>query len=455
MKITTNLIHVVFVLAALLLLSTCSKPERDNPWDEKSTLNPEAWAPKNFQVEKLTITSNRLSWTYEGDNRIEGFRIDRKKGEEGWHVSIASLQKNIRSWVDENVEPNITYTYRIYTFAGDKLSKEESISSITDFAAPSNLRITASSFISATLEWDDNSNFEEGFKVERKQDNGNWQVLAQLTANVTSYTDNSIDLLEYDYSYRVFALYQGNGSSVSNIVNALRMVITETAYGINMTLIRIDGGSFQMGSNEYNSNEQPVHSVTLSTFYLGKFEVTQAQWRAVMGTSPSYFSGCDDCPVEQVSWDDAHAFIQKLNQASGRNYALPTEAQWEYAAGGGATNRTKWAGTNDENSLGNYAWFLGNSNSQTHPVGTKNPNALGLYEMSGNVWEWCEDDWHDGYQGAPADGGAWIDSPRGSYRVLRGGSWNHDPSYCRAAIRIGSSPGNRAYSLGFRVVLAP
>lgn len=231
--------------------------------------------------------------------------------------------------------------------------------------------------------------------------------------------------------------------------------MTETAFGLNMKLVKVTGGTFQMGSNEYNSYEQPVHSVTLSTFYLGKFELTQAQWRAVMGTSPSYFSDCDDCPVEHVSWYDVKEFIQKLNQASGRNYTLPTEAQWEYAAGGGATNRTKWAGTNDENSLGNYAWFSNNSNEQTHPVGSKSPNTLGLYDMSGNVWEWCEDDRHDGYQGAPADGGAWIDSPRGSNRMSRGGSWFYNPSFCRAAYRINRPPDRRANGLGFRVALAP
>ena len=229
--------------------------------------------------------------------------------------------------------------------------------------------------------------------------------------------------------------------------------ITETAFGLNMKLVKVTGSTFQMGSSDDNW-ALPVHSVILSTFYLGKFEVTQAQWRAVMGTSPSYFSGCDDCPVERVSWDDAHAFIQKLNQASGRNYTLPTEAQWEYGAGGGTTNRTKWAGTNDENLFGNYAWFFDNSNGQTHPVGTKNPNDLGLYDMSGNVLEWCEDDWHDVYQGAPADGSAWIDSPRNSYRMFRGGGWDYDPSGCRVAFRSGLRPDLSGINLGFRVALS-
>lgn len=229
--------------------------------------------------------------------------------------------------------------------------------------------------------------------------------------------------------------------------------ITETTFGLNMKLVKVNGGTFQMGSDGYNS--EPVHIVTLSTFFLGKFEVTQAQWRAVMGTSPPYFSGCDNCPVEKVSWDDVQVFLQKLNHASGRNYTLPTEAQWEYAAGGGATDRTMLSGTDDESSLGNYAWHKFNSNYQTHPVGIKSPNAQGLYDMSGNVFEWCEDDLHVNYDGAPVDGSAWIDSPRGSSRIYRGGSWQFSTSFCRVAARAGGTPDARNHFVGFRVALVP
>ena len=138
----------------------------------------------------------------------------------------------------------------------------------------------------------------------------------------------------------------------------------------------------------------------------------------------------------------------KLNRLTGKNYRLPTEAEWEYAAGGGSTNRTKWAGTNSESSLESYAWYGSNSNSQTHPVGTKSPNGLGLYDMSGNVWEWCND-WYKGYPGSSG-----ITDYTGSFRVIRSGGWGDGPSYCRAANRR-NTPEGRYVNLGFRVVLAP
>lgn len=229
--------------------------------------------------------------------------------------------------------------------------------------------------------------------------------------------------------------------------------ITETAFGLNMKLVKINGGTFQMGS-DIHSNETPIHTVTLSAFYIGKYEITRAQWQAVMGYDPSYFSDCDDCPVERVSWYDVKSFLQKLNQLSGRNYTLPTEAQWEYTAGGGAIERTIWAGTDVESSLGSFAWYDGNSNSRTHSIGTKSPNALGIFDMSGNVFEWCEDDWHRYYSGAPGNGSAWVDSPRGAYRIYRGGYWLGEPASSRVAFRM-CRPPDFIGGVGFRVALIP
>jgi formylglycine-generating enzyme required for sulfatase activity len=226
---------------------------------------------------------------------------------------------------------------------------------------------------------------------------------------------------------------------------------TETVKGVSFKMVAIKGGTFEMGSNDGYSDEKPVHSVTVSDFYMGETEVTQALWKSVMGTNPSNFKG-DNLPVETVSWNDAKEFITKLNRLTGKNYRLPTEAEWEYAAGGGLTNRTKWAGTNTESSLGSYAWYGSNSNSQTHPVGTKSPNGLGLFDMSGNVWEWCSDwkgDYSSGGQTNPQGPAS------GSGRVLRGGSWGISPSGCRVAYRNHNTPDYRNVSLGFRVALAP
>lgn len=162
-------------------------------------------------------------------------------------------------------------------------------------------------------------------------------------------------------------------------------------------------------------------------------------------------AGYERHPVIYVSWLGAQAYCAWLRTQTGHAWRLPSEAEWEYAAGGGANKRTKWAGTNEQKELGEYAWYDANSGGTTHPVGEKKPNSLGLYDMSGNVWEWCEDDWHGSYQGAPGDGSAWVDSPQGSYRVLRGGSWDDSLVTCRVANRGNNDPTYRNYYLGFRL----
>ena len=221
-------------------------------------------------------------------------------------------------------------------------------------------------------------------------------------------------------------------------------------------MVSVTGGTFTMGwqsgrDGSGDSDEKPAHDVTLRNFSIGRYEVTQAQWRAVMGSDPPelYNKGCDQCPVERVSWNDIQDFLKKLNSLTGKRYRLPTEAEWEYAArGGNQSNDYLYSGGND---IGAVAWYDGNTQS-TRPVGGKKANELGLYDMSGNVYEWCEDDWHGNYQGAPTDGRAWVDSPRGSYRVFRGGGWRSLAEYCRAATRY-NPPTIRNYSVGFRLAL--
>jgi formylglycine-generating enzyme required for sulfatase activity len=170
-----------------------------------------------------------------------------------------------------------------------------------------------------------------------------------------------------------------------------------------------------------------------------------------MGNNPSHFKNNPQNPVENVSWNDAQAFCEKLSQITGKTYRLPTEAEWEYACRAGTTTRY-YFGDND-NQLGNYAWYSENSNNTTHPVGQKKPNAWGLYDMSGNVWEWCEDDWHDSYAGAPDDGSAWLDNDNRSQsrKRLRGGSWGNSPDLCRSALRDRNFPGIHYDRIGFRV----
>jgi formylglycine-generating enzyme required for sulfatase activity len=215
-------------------------------------------------------------------------------------------------------------------------------------------------------------------------------------------------------------------------------------------MVEIPAGSFDMGSNNGEPNEKPMHSVTVAKpFAIGKTEVTQAQWHAVMRNNPSYFQACgDNCPVEQVSWNDIQEFIKKLNAKTGKNYRLPSEAEWEYACragkqqeycGSDIPDRVSWNGANSGSFLSN----------KPHPVATKHPNTFGLYDMSGNVWEWVEDNFHDNYDGAPADGSAWLDGS--SMHVLRGGSWGYEPRFSSAAARNGFGGGIRYYSYGFRL----
>jgi len=192
------------------------------------------------------------------------------------------------------------------------------------------------------------------------------------------------------------------------------------------------------------SDDECQHQVTVKQFSIGKYEVTQADWRAIEGNDPSKFKNCDDCPVEQVSWDDVQEFLKKLNaQYPGKNYRLPTETEWEYAAKGGTKSQHyAYAGSN---TLGGVAWYYDNADSKPHPVGGKSPNELGLYDMSGNVYEWCQDI----YQPYSCDS---KNTTSGRSRVLRGGSWYFNAPYCRAANRYGYEPSVRDNGLGFRLV---
>ena len=224
---------------------------------------------------------------------------------------------------------------------------------------------------------------------------------------------------------------------------------------VSLEMVWITPGTFQMGSppsEQGRDNEGPVHEVTIRQgFYLGKYEVTQAQWEAVMGSNPSYFKGCGDCPVESVSWDDAQAFIRKLNEMEGENrYRLPSEAEWEYAARAGTTTRYSWGdeiGRNRANCHGCGSRWGG---EKTAPVGSFPANGWGLHDMHGNVWEWVQDCWNGSYEGAPVDGSAWESGDCGR-RVLRGGSWLDVPGLLRAAYRLRSSTGSRNIILGFRI----
>ena len=221
-----------------------------------------------------------------------------------------------------------------------------------------------------------------------------------------------------------------------------------------MEFVLVKGGCYKMGSaaGEGTDDEQPAHEVCVSDFYLGKYEVTQAQWQRVMNDTPSHFKQCGpDCPVESVSWDDSQEFIKKVNAAGKKKYRLPTEAEWEYAARSGGKDE-KFAGTSDPKSLGDFAWFRDNSGRATHKVGQKKANGLGLYDMTGNVDEWCQDWYDEAFYKVSLKNNP-VSQNNGVEHSTRGGAWDVNAFRARAAHRSKFEAGWRENTIGFRLAL--
>ena len=220
-----------------------------------------------------------------------------------------------------------------------------------------------------------------------------------------------------------------------------------TVNGVSFKMIAVKGGTFQMGSDDWYEWEKPVQQVTLSDYFIGETEVTQELWSAVMGSNPSGFTGNMQRPVEQVSWNDCQAFISKLNELTGEAFRLPTEAQWEYAARGG--NQAQGRLYSGSDAIDDVAWYKSNSSSTTNPVKTKAPNELGIYDMSGNVYEWCSD-WKGSYSSAAQTDPT--GPATGSARVIRGGGWGNIAKGCRVASRCcGGTPSYSFSDLGLRL----
>jgi len=276
-------------------------------------------------------------------------------------------------------------------------------------------------------------------------------IIVKLT-NGNEYpliTNNSSD---FSSKYNQLAQALNSPSTPTNN-NSSSSNRTFNVNGVSFTMVYVQGGTFTMGAtseqgSDAYSDEKPTHSVTLSSYMIGQTEVTQALWQAVMGNNPSRFTGDSRRPVEMVSWDDCQEFLRKLNSLTGQRFRLPTEAEWEFAArGGNKSNHYKYSGSKN---IGDVAWYYHNSSSTTHPVGKLQPNELGIYDMSGNVYEWCSD-WYGGnyYSSSPSNNPQGPSS--GSFRVLRGGSWFDDTRYCRVSFRFYDYPVNRYFSIGLRL----
>ena len=245
----------------------------------------------------------------------------------------------------------------------------------------------------------------------------------------------------------------GYSSASSSMASGSNTISIPVKNGISIEMVKVEAGTFMMGATsemkDPSSDEKPLHQVTLTNdYYMGKYEVTQALWRAVMGSNPSKYKG-DNLPVEKVSWNDCQKFISKLNKMTGRKFRLPTEAEWEYAAHGGKKSRGyQYSGNSN---ISDVAWYDGNSGSKPHPVGTKQANELGIYDMSGNVYEWCSD-WYGSYSSSSQTNPTGADS--GSSRVYRGGSWRNGAWLCRLSCRYFNTQFYRGNALGLRLALS-
>jgi len=300
---------------------------------------------------------------------------------------------------------------------------------------------------------------EDGIKLEK---------VGYLTENSFLVT-KVIEIFGEDYSIQHLQMLKNMANEELDKKYIKSLIKNTPPKEFNLDLVEIPGGRFQMGSPEGEGlgDEKPQHEVMIKPFLMSKYPVTQAQWRVVavlprvdqdLEADPSRFTG-DNLPVESVSWDDAVEFCKRLSVHSGREYRLPSEAEWEYACRAGTTTPFHF-GETLTSELANYratdtygSGPKGGYRQETTPVGQFPANDFGLYDMHGNVWEWCQDHWHENYDGAPTDGSAWIEGGSASDRVLRGGSWYDNPWYCRSAYRYFHAPVSRFdyFCFGFRV----
>ena len=277
----------------------------------------------------------------------------------------------------------------------------------------------------------------------------------------------NISTSEPQFTIQTFTTVRLNstGDIISRTQGKAEVMTENIGNGVSLEMVKIPGGRFLMGSPETEAgrsyNEGPQHYVNVPEFFMGKYTVTQAQWQAVMGNNPSRFKG-KNRPVENVSWNDATKFCQKLSKKTGRDYRLPSEAEWEYACRAGTTTPF-YFGEAITPELVNYDsnYTYGNGpegkyREETTNVGIFPPNSFGLYDMHGNVWEWCQDVWHSNYDGAPVDGSAWVNRGNSTRRVRRGGSWFNNPRGCRSVLRSYSFFLDADFNyFGFRLVSVP
>lgn len=401
--------------------------------------------PKNKVVKQVQLRPNFSSVTLTVDNNAEIWVNGQKKGNGTWTGNLGAGTYDLEARL-----PNHRPSQRQHVFEVTAQPQSLRLDAPTPILGEANINSTPAM---ADVSIDGKSAGQTPILVSEL-------LVGQHTIRITKkgYDDYSATLtVQEGQTADLAATLKRQTTPAPAVNNAGSTPLASgaqafTVKGVTFYMVPVEGGTFTMGGtseqgSDAESDEKPTHQVSLSSYYMGETEVTQALWEAVMGNNPSYFKGSNK-PVEQVSWDDCQTFIQKLNQLTGRQFRLPTEAEWEYAARGGKKSRGyKYSGSND---IGNVAWYDGNSGSKTHDVKTKQPNELGLYDMSGNVWEWCQD-WYGSYSSSAQTNPTGASS--GSDRVSRGGSWGRSAGDCRVSRRGYGTPSGQGNGLGLRLAL--
>ncbi len=458
--IDSDLVQMTTYSYRMRAVNRSTKSEYSNT---ATVTTPDLFAPpSDLAAHQFQEKSVILSWQ---DNSYIETKFEIERRDSSSNYQIVGMVNPVdgtgeRSFEDTTILPVKSYYYRVRAENDNndvRLSNELMV--VTVFYAPTALtcELAQGEHMGVTLRWQDNSQIEDGFELIRKSGLGAYQYLATLPgaegSGMRSYIDENVNFLTI-YDYRLRATQDETNSDWSN-ASSIDTPLPERSFplgntGQSIIMVWMPAGSFRMGWSDWEEFwlrvEGPAHSVTFADgFWIGKYEVTQGQWQAVMGFNPSsgYGEG-DNYPVYNVSWEAIQDFEQHLSE----QFRLPTEAEWEYACRAGTTTRFYWGEDRNLDQVGEYSWYIGNSGHLTHPIGTKAPNAWGLYDMSGNLWECCEDWYHETYEGAPSDGSAWL-TPEGTSKVWRGDSWwgqsgrsalrTYAPSGMIAGFRLASS----------------
>lgn len=460
MKTAIILLRNIFTaIAAMLLIAGCSGSTTTSSgetgsitaklvWsDAKTAAKTLALAPSGVTTVRFIISGNGMTTVQQDFPAADGSgTVSSVLAGSGRTFAAQGLNAS-GTLTHQGVISNITVQINQNTDVGTVLMLP-----VNPPTVPADLSAIAVSSSQINLSWTDVTD-ETGYKIERKAGaGGTYAQIGTAGGNSTSFTDTDV-APSTRYFYRIYATNNIGDSDPSIEANAdtfavAGSTITDSITG--MVLVKVTGGTFTMGDifGDGYSDQKPTHQVTVGDFYIGKYEVTQEEWQTVMGSNPSFFSACGaNCPVEQISWNDIQNFISNLNQRGGKNYRLPTEAEWEYAARSGGKSE-KYSGGSD---VDVFAWYGNNSGYTTHPVGNKQPNGLGLFDMSGNVWEWVND-WYGSYnsdtQVNPAG------PATGTYRVFRGGSWYNDPMGERNSNRNSGFSSDWSGVIGFRLAIS-